>query len=54
VLTVVLQSNDLSSRPLSAPAHASFREILDTMWLFDDQFWRALAKFEEIKVWKNN
>ena len=29
---------------------ASFREILDAMWLFNDKFERALAKFNEIKT----
>jgi hypothetical protein len=28
---------------------ASFREILDAMWLFNDKFERALAKFNEVK-----
>jgi hypothetical protein len=28
---------------------ATFREILDAMWLFDDKFERALAKYNEIK-----
>jgi hypothetical protein len=26
------------------------REILDSMWLFNDVFARALAKFDEIKA----
>ena len=29
---------------------ATFREILDAMWLFDDKFERALSKFNEIKA----
>ncbi len=29
---------------------ATFREILDAMWLFNDKFERALAKFKEISV----
>src|SRR6516165_3652720 len=33
-----------------AKASASFREILDAMWLFNDKFERALAKFREIKA----
>jgi hypothetical protein len=33
-----------------ARTSASFREILDAMWLFNDKFERARAKFEEIKV----
>jgi hypothetical protein len=33
-----------------ARTSASFREILDAMWLFDKKFERALAKFEEIKA----
>jgi hypothetical protein len=28
---------------------ATFREILDAMWLFNEKFERALAKFEEIR-----
>jgi hypothetical protein len=32
-----------------AKTSASFREILDSMWLFNDKFERALAKFNEIK-----
>jgi hypothetical protein len=30
----------------------SFREILDAMWLFNDKFERALARFNEIKPQK--
>ena len=33
-----------------ARTSASFREILDAMWLFNDKFERALAKFEDIKA----
>ncbi len=29
---------------------ASFREILDAMWLFDEKFERALSRFNEIKA----
>ena len=29
---------------------ATFREILDAMWLFNDKFERARAKFDEIKA----
>ena len=29
---------------------ATFREILDAMWLFNDKFEHALAKFDEIKA----
>jgi hypothetical protein len=32
-----------------AKTSANFREILDSMWLFNDKFERALAKFNEIK-----
>jgi hypothetical protein len=32
-----------------AKTSASFREILDGMWLFNDKFERARARFEEIK-----
>ena len=32
---------------------ATFREILDAMWLFNDKFERARAKFEEIKAQEN-
>jgi len=32
-----------------ARTSASYREILDAMWLFNDKFERALAKFNEIK-----
>jgi hypothetical protein len=33
-----------------AKTSASFREILDAMWLFNDKFERATAKFNEIKA----
>ena len=33
-----------------ARTSATFREILDAMWLFNDKFERALAKFNEIKT----
>ena len=33
-----------------AKTSATFREILDAMWLFNDKFERALSKFNEIKV----
>ena len=29
---------------------ATFREILDAMWLFNEKFERALSKFDEIKA----
>jgi len=29
---------------------ATFREILDAMWLFNSKFERALSKFDEIKA----
>jgi hypothetical protein len=32
-----------------AKTSASYREILDAMWLFNDKFERALAKFNEVK-----
>ena len=32
-----------------AKTSASFREILDAMWLFNPKFERALALFAEIK-----
>jgi len=34
-----------------ARTSASFREILDAMWLFNPKFERALAMFAEIKAW---
>jgi hypothetical protein len=33
-----------------ARTSATFREILDAMWLFNDKFERAMAKFNEIKA----
>jgi hypothetical protein len=33
-----------------AKTSATFREILDAMWLFNDKFEHALAKFDEIKA----
>jgi hypothetical protein len=33
-----------------AKTAATFREILDAMWLFDDKFERALSKFNEIRA----
>jgi hypothetical protein len=33
-----------------AKTSATFREILDAMWLFDDKFVRALSKFNEIRA----
>jgi hypothetical protein len=33
-----------------ARTSASFREILDAMWLFNKKFERALSKFEEVKA----
>jgi hypothetical protein len=33
-----------------ARTSATFREIMDAMWLFNDKFERALAKFNEIKA----
>jgi hypothetical protein len=33
-----------------AKTSASFQEILDAMWLFNDKFERALAKFNEIRA----
>jgi hypothetical protein len=35
-----------------AKTSATFREILDAMWLFNDKFERALSKFNEIKARK--
>ena len=36
-----------------AKTSATFREILDAMWLFNDKFERALSKFNEIKAQRN-
>ncbi len=35
-----------------ARTSATFREILDAMWLFNDKFERALARFDEVKAGK--
>jgi hypothetical protein len=35
-----------------AKTSATFREILDAMWLFNDKFERAVAVFNEIKAQK--
>jgi hypothetical protein len=35
-----------------ARTSATYREILDAMWLFNEKFERALAKFDEIKKQK--
>jgi hypothetical protein len=32
-----------------ARTSATYREILDAMWLFNDKFEHALAKFNEIR-----
>jgi hypothetical protein len=37
-----------------AKTSATFREILDAMWLFNDKFERALSKFNEIKAQKKS
>jgi hypothetical protein len=37
-----------------AKTSATFREILDAMWLFDDKFERALSKFNEIRARKKS
>ena len=36
-----------------AKTSATFGEILDAMWLFNDKFERALSKFNEIKAQRN-
>jgi len=36
-----------------AKTSATFREILDAMWLFNDKFERALSKFDEVKALKS-
>ena len=33
-----------------AKLSATFREILDAMWLFNDKFQQALSKFNQIDV----
>jgi hypothetical protein len=35
-----------------AKTSATYREIMDAMWLFNEKFERARAKFEEIKAGK--
>jgi len=35
-----------------AKTSATYREILDAMWLFNDKFERALSKYNEIKSQK--
>jgi len=37
-----------------AKTSANYREILDAMWLFNEKFERALAKFNEIKAGKRS
>jgi hypothetical protein len=37
-----------------AKTSATFREILDAMWLFNSKFERALSKFDEIKARKKS
>ncbi len=37
-----------------ARTSATFREILDAMWLFNEKFERALAKFEETRAAQKN
>jgi hypothetical protein len=37
-----------------ARTSATFREILDAMWLFNGKFERALAKFDEVKAGKKS
>jgi len=37
-----------------AKTSATFREILDAMWLFNDKFDRALSKFGDIKSGKKS
>ncbi len=39
-----------SAAPTGPRTSATFREILDAMWLFNDKFEHALAKFAEIKA----
>ncbi|MCC6777174.1 MAG: hypothetical protein IT537_11175 [Hyphomicrobiales bacterium] len=47
-----LRNNSIFSfgRADRARTSASFREILDAMWLFNDKFERALVRFDELKV----
>ena len=35
-----------------AKTSATYREIIDAMWLFNEKFERARAKFDEIKAGK--
>jgi hypothetical protein len=37
-----------------AKTSATMREILDAMWLFNEKFERARAKFDEIKAQQKN
>lgn len=37
-----------------ARTSVTMREILDSMWLFNDTFDRALAKYAEIKAQRKN
>jgi hypothetical protein len=37
-----------------AKTSATFREILNAMWLFNEKFERAAAKFNEIKAQKKS
>jgi hypothetical protein len=37
-----------------ARTSATYREILDAMWLFNDKFERALAEFDKVKARKGN
>jgi hypothetical protein len=33
-----------------AKTSATFREILNAMWLFNDKFERAMARYKEVKA----
>ena len=35
-----------------AKTSANYREILDAMWLFNEKFERALARYDEIRAKK--
>jgi hypothetical protein len=37
-----------------AKTSATYREILDAMWLFNDKFEKALTEFDEIKARRSN
>ena len=37
-----------------AKTSANYREILDAMWLFNEKFEKALARFNEIKAQKRS